>query len=101
MKHLAWNPVWVQAYESIVSIATKLAFVNTASVSDIASLLVGALPTSRQALWLPDSHTALEAFRRLGINASTAANHFWRIGRTPIQDRVNLRLGLRWCAKCM
>ena len=101
MKQLAWNPAWVQAHESIESIAAKISFVNTALVSDIAALLIGASGVSRGSLWLPEVQGATICCGLLGIDASGAGQHFVRIGASTLRERARVRLALRWCPRCL
>lgn len=101
MRQLAWNPLWVQSYESILSVAIKVAYVNTASVTDIASMVVGATPTSRKPLWLPESDIASAACHLLDIDDADLKNHFGFVGMAVLDERANFRMALRWCPKCL
>lgn len=101
MKQLAWNPAWVQPFESFGSISTKIGFLSTASVQDIVTVLIGASGTSRRSLWLPDAQALLACCDLLGIDSKQAGDHVFRVGAPALPERASMRLALRWCPECL
>ncbi|MBE7940095.1 MULTISPECIES: ATP-binding protein [Ramlibacter] len=69
---VGWNPRWFQPGESLWSVANKVAFTASASVSDVLRLLAGVLDRCREGWLFPTTDQAVDVCELIGLPMTAA-----------------------------
>lgn len=103
MSAFTWSPKWSHPQESFWSLANKIAFANTTTVSEVLGYLGGVLPEHRDVILFPEVHTAIAVASALQLDSGMAARSvFSALGALQrLAVREHWQLGIRYCPSCI